>query len=68
MGSAMDGGREALMEGALGELVDPSDMAQVRLGILRTLAAPKGVSEKLRHFSTDAFAARASGIVADALA
>jgi asparagine synthase (glutamine-hydrolysing) len=68
MGSAMDGSREALLEGALGELVDPSDAAQVRRGIVRTLAARRGVSGQLRYFSTEAFRARLSGIVADALA
>jgi hypothetical protein len=64
----MDGSREALLEGALGELVDPSDAAQLQRGIVRTLAVPKGVSEKLRHFSTGAFRTRVSSIVADALA
>ena len=68
MGSAMDGSREALLAGALGELVDPSDPAQVRRGIVRALAAPRGVSEKLHQFSTDAFRTRVNGIVADALA
>ena len=67
MGSAKDGSREALLDGVLGELVDPSDAAQVKSGIVRTLAARKGVSERLQHFSTGAFRARVSGIVADAL-
>ena len=68
MGSVMDGSREALLEGALGELVDPSDAAQVRRGIVRTLAAPRGVPEKLRDFSSGAFRARVGGIVVEALA
>ncbi|MCC6212392.1 MAG: asparagine synthase (glutamine-hydrolyzing) [Burkholderiales bacterium] len=68
MGSATDGSREALLEGDLGELVDPSDAEQVRRGIGRTLAVPKGVPAKLKHFSADAFRSRVSGIVSDALA
>jgi asparagine synthase (glutamine-hydrolysing) len=68
MGSSMDGSREALLDGALGELVDPSDPVEVKSGIVRTLAAGKHVPERLQHFSTAAFRTRLSSIVSDVLA
>jgi asparagine synthase (glutamine-hydrolysing) len=68
MGSSLDGSREALLEGKLGELVDPADTEAVYDGILRTLARGKGVPGGLGHFSADAFRRRADVIVREALA
>jgi len=58
LGSRLDGSREALREGQLGELVDPSDPAEVKEGILRTLAKPRGIPAGLEYFAWPAFATR----------
>jgi asparagine synthase (glutamine-hydrolysing) len=65
LGSSVDGSREALLEGRLGELVDPANARQVRAGILSALAKPKGLSDKLQQFSVSAFRARVHTIVED---
>ena len=62
LGSLVDGSREALMDGALGELVEPANKEAVRDAILRTLARGKHVPEGLTQFSEDVFRARVSFI------
>ena len=50
--SNVDGSREAVCDGALGILVDPSDQGNVRAGILEALRRPKGViHQELEYFS-----------------
>lgn len=63
VGSQLDGSREALRDGLLGELVDPADPASVKQGILRALAKPKEIPPGLSYFAWPAFAQR----VADAV-
>lgn len=63
VGSRLDGSREALRDGELGELVDPEDLQSVQQGILRALARPKSVPAGLTYFSWPAFSKR----VADAV-
>ncbi|CAG0928401.1 phosphatidyl-myo-inositol dimannoside synthase [Rhodocyclaceae bacterium] len=63
VGSKVDGSREALRDGMLGELVDPVDPASIRQGILAALSRPKGIPEGLSYFAWPAFASR----VADAV-
>jgi len=63
VGSKIDGSREALRDGLLGELVDPADPASIKKGILDALAKPKGIPEGLAYFAWPAFASR----VADAV-
>ncbi len=58
VGSLIDGSREALLDGALGELVDPGDPASVRDGILRALQKPIAIPAGLAHFSWPGFQAR----------
>ncbi len=58
LASAKDGGREALLDGRLGLLVDPDDASRVAAGIRAVLARPKGRPGGLKHFSTAAFRAR----------
>jgi len=67
MGSTMDGSREALLNGELGILVDPENAIQVQEGITQTLTQHKDVSDKLEHYSTQAFNRRLHGIVAETL-
>ena len=67
LGSTVDGSREALMDGKLGDLVDPRDGSQLVSGILATLRRGRSARPELEHFSTKAFSARVAGIVTDAL-
>jgi glycosyltransferase involved in cell wall biosynthesis len=63
VGSKVDGSREALRDGMLGELVDPADPASIRQGILAALSRPKGIPEELSYFAWPAFSSRVSTAV-----
>jgi glycosyltransferase involved in cell wall biosynthesis len=63
VGSQLDGSREALRDGLLGELVDPANLESVKHGILQALAKPKAIPDGLNYFSWPEFAGR----VADAV-
>lgn len=57
--SRLDGSREAVLNGALGEVVDPTDRADLQAGILAALQRPTGASpEGLAHFSYPNFETR----------
>jgi phosphatidyl-myo-inositol dimannoside synthase len=58
LASRKDGGREALLDGKLGVLVDPDDPASVVAGIREVLRRPKGRPAGLDHFSVEANRAR----------
>ena len=58
VGSQVDGSREALRDGELGELVDPADPGSVSEGILRALSKPKGIPEGLGYFAWPRFRER----------
>ena len=55
VGSQLDGGRDALLGGALGDLVDPNDSVALCDAILRSLEKPKKIQAQLRHFSLERF-------------
>lgn len=62
--SKHDGGREAVRDGALGLLVDPSNPAEVRCAIVELLArGERRVPEGLEHFSVARFEERVRGIL-----
>ncbi|MEJ2421199.1 MAG: glycosyltransferase family 4 protein [Acidobacteriota bacterium] len=61
--SVLDGGREALRNGQLGELVDPGDPESVKKGITAALERAKGVPPGLSYFSWPVF----SGLVKTAV-
>lgn len=62
--STMDGSREAVRDGALGLIVDPTDPAAVRAGIATALKTPRGtVPEGLREFDVNHFNGRVHAIV-----
>jgi len=62
--SKIDGSREAVLEGELGEMVDPNDPADVCRGISAALERPRGVRPKgLEHFSDERFVKRLHRIV-----
>jgi glycosyltransferase involved in cell wall biosynthesis len=67
MGSRLDGSREALLSGELGELVDPSNLHEVQRGVLRALERPRHVPEKLRRFSMECYRKRVGVLVGDVL-
>lgn len=58
VGSVLDGSREALLDGELGELVDPRDADSLAEGILRALGKPIAIPPRLAHFGWDAFQQR----------
>ena len=66
VGSKYDGGREALMDGKLGLLVDPASPAEIQAAITELLAAgrPRGIPPELEYFSFENFVRRAAEILA----
>jgi len=67
MGSRVDGGREALLDGTLGELVDPSRPEEVRAGVVRTLQRGRGRLRGLEQFSREAFGRRVDALIGELL-
>ena len=64
--SGIDGGREAVRDGALGILVDPRDPDEIVRGIEGALAKPKGsVPPGLGYFAFDNFVSRLHAFVGD---
>jgi glycosyltransferase involved in cell wall biosynthesis len=62
--SKHDGGREALLGGKLGALVDPSNPAEIRAAIEDALATrSRKVPEGLDYFAFERFAERVHAIV-----
>ena len=64
IGSKHDGGREALLDGQLGMLVDESNPAEIEAAIRELLARPRrAIPPELERFSFENFKARLAGIV-----
>jgi glycosyltransferase involved in cell wall biosynthesis len=64
IGSRLDGGREALLDGKLGTLVDPTDRAALVAAVRDGLERPRGVvPAELSRFSDTKFRARVRDIV-----
>lgn len=63
VGSQLDGSREALRGGELGELADPTDPTSVRISILRALAKPPGIPLGLSYFDWPHFQSRLAAAV-----
>lgn len=67
--SKLDGGREALLDGKLGLLVDPTNPAEIRAAILETLQRrERRIPEGLEYFAFERFAERANAIASSAIA
>lgn len=65
IGSKLDGGREALLGGKLGLLVDPTNRAEIRAAILEALQrGERKIPDGLDYFSFENFVARSRAIVA----
>lgn len=64
IGSMVDGSREALIGGELGQLVDPEDKVALHAAILEGLLRPRdNISERLQYFSFDSFKQRLHSMV-----
>ena len=63
VGSQLDGSREALLGGELGNLVDPGNRESVREGILRALEQPRGIPSGLDYFAWPRFRERIASAV-----
>jgi phosphatidyl-myo-inositol dimannoside synthase len=62
--SQVNGGREAVRDGALGILVDPNDSKDIKRGILKALERPKDtVPDGLEYFSYTNFEQRAHHLI-----
>jgi phosphatidyl-myo-inositol dimannoside synthase len=63
--SRLDGGREAVRQGAIGRLVDPTSSAEIRCAITDALAASNGkqIPEGLDFFSFQNFERRTHAII-----
>jgi glycosyltransferase involved in cell wall biosynthesis len=61
--STLDGSREALLNGELGELVDPADPGSIREGVLNALSRPKGIPSGLSYFDWPHFRLRIAAAV-----
>jgi phosphatidyl-myo-inositol dimannoside synthase len=48
--SELDGSREAILDGELGELANPNDPASLQSALLRALAKPRRIPERLEYF------------------
>ncbi|MCS3700206.1 glycosyltransferase involved in cell wall biosynthesis [Salinibacter ruber] len=56
--SSADASQEAVLDGELGTVVDPSDPGDIKSGILTALDESPGVPDRLRYFSVDRFRER----------
>ena len=63
--SSLDASREAVLDGELGEVVDPSDAEDLKRGIRAALGRERNVPERLEYFSFDRFKERWHAAIAD---
>jgi glycosyltransferase involved in cell wall biosynthesis len=68
IGSALDGTAEALREGQLGLVIDPTNREALREAIEASLRKPKLVPPGLEYFSSEQFHARARAVLSQILA
>ena len=63
--SSADASQEAVLDGELGTVVDPSALGDIKSGILTALNESPGVPDRLRYFSVDRFRERWHRVVDD---
>jgi glycosyltransferase involved in cell wall biosynthesis len=61
--SSLDGSREAVLDGKLGELADPNDREALKAAIHRALRRPRQVPDGLAFFSYEKFCERLQDIL-----
>jgi glycosyltransferase involved in cell wall biosynthesis len=61
--SELDGSRDAILEGELGELANPDNPASLQAALLRALAKPRHIPERLEYFSFENFVKRLDKII-----
>jgi asparagine synthase (glutamine-hydrolysing) len=66
--SKLDGGREALVDGQLGTLVDPGNSEEIRAATLAALRRPRMRPPGLEYFSYENFTRRARALVEEVIA
>ena len=62
--SSLDGSREAVLDGELGELADPDDREALKAAIRRALRRPRQIPDGLAFFSYENFRERLQNIIA----
>jgi asparagine synthase (glutamine-hydrolysing) len=67
IGSRLDGSRDALRDGKLGQLVDPRDPQELLQAIRNALGTPRGRPAGLEFFSDRAYRDRVADLVRDVL-
>ena len=67
MASKLDGSSEALRQGKLGQLINPTNANEVKDGILQTLAKPKQIPDGLDYFSKPSFNQRVHDLLSQLL-
>ncbi len=67
LASKLDGSREALLDGKMGTLVDPTDMIEVIDGIKHVLSLPQSVPADLDYFSKASFQKRVRSLLRESL-
>ena len=65
--SKADASREAVLEGQLGQIVDPGDLQEIRTAICKALLEPRAVPRGLDYFSVERFAQRWNAVIDDTL-
>src|SRR5258706_11322872 len=65
--SKVDASREAVLDGRLGILADPSDRQEIADAIKQALARPHAVQKELEYFSFDRFVERWHALLRDHL-
>ncbi|MCP4934772.1 MAG: glycosyltransferase, partial [bacterium] len=68
VGSKLDGSRDALRNGQLGLLADPTNLDEVQEAILQALSKSKGIPEGLDYFSVGAYRTRTHDLLKRLLA
>lgn len=61
--STADGSRDAVLDGRLGQMVDPNDPADLKQAIRKALSLPRGRPEGLEYFGEQAYRERVANLV-----
>ncbi|MFZ2449511.1 MAG: glycosyltransferase family 4 protein [Methylovulum miyakonense] len=65
--SKIDGGREAVLDGKLGELVDPGNPKEIIAAIHRALKKPKVIPEGLKYFAFENYKKRLNQLISEVI-